>query len=126
MTAEPVAIGKAIDILDFGEDGEWLAAEGHHDLTAFLAAADAHTRELFGDHEESLPSKTWQPPKVTYYRPVCLEDCRKDIDHWHPGRPAVDRLGMALQLFDSRNEEGWVYPCDGDHPDADPWTEVRA
>jgi hypothetical protein len=113
-----------IEILDFGEDGDWYAAEGHHDLTAFMTAVGEYLRELFGDYADDV--STWSDEaKHTWYRPVLLEDCRKDVDAWHPGRRAVERLGLAEQLYESRVAEGWVYPCDSDYPGAEAWTEIR-
>ncbi len=115
----------AVEILEFGEDGEWLAAEGHHDLQVFLAATDEYVRNNWGA-SEPLTSTWGTEPKHTYYRPVELNDCREDVDRHYKDRLPVERLGLAHRLFSSRQDEGWVYPCPADHAHAEPWTEIRA
>jgi hypothetical protein len=122
MTTET---GTTIEILEFGEDGEWFAAKGHHDLQAFLDAADEYVRNSLG-YSESLMASWGTEPKHTYYRPVEFDDCRQDVNRDYRDRLPVERLGLAQRLFSSRQGEGWVYPCPVDHVHAEPWTELRA
>lgn len=119
MTAD-----SGVEILEFGEDGEWLAAEGHIDLGAFRAAALDYMRDTWGHSDVEDWGDT--QPKHTWYRDVDFDDCLRDVVRWYPNARAVERYGLAEKLLDSWREEGWVYPCDGDRAGAEPWTEWRA
>ncbi len=114
-----------LQVVELGEDGEWLAAEGHVDPTQFIAAADEYVRQTWGyADDDEMPSK-WGPPEHTYYRPVTFEDCRRDVVIFCPGLSIPERHGRADLLLEKRQAEGWKYPCAPDHAGAEPWTEVR-
>ncbi len=116
-----------ISIVEYGEDVTWLAARGHHDQAAFLAAADEYARATWGAGGGELPSE-WAESKGVehvYYRAVTREDCRKDAARSYPDRVATAQYRIAEAMFEDRQEEGWVYPCSADHAGAEPWTEVR-
>jgi hypothetical protein len=41
LTSDTVPYERTIELQWWGEDGEWIAAPGHHDLTLFTELADA-------------------------------------------------------------------------------------
>lgn len=95
-----------IDVLSFGEDGEYLLAEGHHDLAAFMDAAKREAKSLYMDlDEDDFPA-----PRHRWMRPWLRSDSDTDEDFdwrqsedWHkftddPSEP--DAVAITVMEFD--------------------------
>lgn len=95
-----------IAVESFGEDGEWLVAFGHHNLAAFLAAAEAEATSLYGEPQEIAAE-----PRHRWMRPILRSDCAdddefawKEAEGWHmwtdnptePGAEPMTVVGLDL------------------------------
>ena len=77
-------MSDVIDVLPFGEEGEYLVAMGHHDLDAFRVAALKAADDFdMGHNEDSLPDG-----KHRWMRPILRSDC--DSDETYAWRKADD------------------------------------
>lgn len=65
-----------IEVQSFGEDGEYLLAVGHHDLTAFAEAAHREAERLYlGIEADEMPE-----PRHRWMRPWRRSDSETDED----------------------------------------------
>jgi hypothetical protein len=111
----------SVDLLEFGEDGDWLCCQGHVDLFAFLASAHRHLRVSWGPSEIDGFFDEWTVPRHAYYRPVTREDVLRDLARYVPADDLDEEVERALTW---RTEEGWMHRCQPEDPGAEPWTEI--
>ena len=65
------------DLLTFGEEGEWLVAQGHVDLDRFRTVATEYLRDLDYDMDDD-----WLEPRHRWMRPARAADFPDDPDGW--------------------------------------------
>lgn len=105
------------DVHYWGEEGQWLAAEGHHDLDTFAAAAAQRWRDDTGDATSLTDGND---PRHEWYRPITRAWFEENLR-----RPEHDDHA-ARQWFHGLADEGCLEPCGPDDEGAEPWTVVMA
>lgn len=124
LTPEPTGAYREfrhLDLLEFGEDGDWLCMPGHVDLFDFLASAHQHIRTSWGPSEIDGFFDEWTVPRHAYYRPVTREDVLRDLVRYVPADDLDEEVERALRW---RTEEGWMHRCQPTDEGAEPWTEI--
>ena len=103
------------DVMWAGEEGEWIAAEGHVDIDSFTAAADALTRRDIAEDmpEDELPSAGFTAQHI-WQRPMTWQWF---LDHY----PADF---ATTENYDRMCEEGPYEPCGPDDEGAEAWTVI--
>lgn len=115
--SEPV-----IEILWIGEDGQWLLAEGHHDLAEFAAAADSEYFYTSGlDPDEDAPSEHFDAVHA-YWRPMTYEECVEANDYL-VGEPNYEDLIAAR--WQEYQQDGYMKFVSQDEPGATPITYIE-
>lgn len=103
----------ADDLVWWGEEGEWIGAEGHVDLASFTVAADALSRR---DVDEKMPD--YELPSAdneayhTYFRPMTWDFF---VKHYR----CEDR-----RTYDMFTAEGAMEPCREGDEGAQAWTMI--
>jgi hypothetical protein len=102
--------------LDYwGEDGQWIAAEGHVDLAAFTAAADVRVKTDVGDlDDDELPSRCGEAAHQ-WFRPITRE--------WFDANSRCS-MTVADEVFRGLVDEGALEPCQPDDEGAQAWTMI--
>lgn len=95
-----------------GEDGQWIGAPGHVDLTAFAEAANALSKRDMDLADDELPSPEFEPWH-TWYRPMTWEWYEK-----HAGGTASRSTYAAMVA------EGAFEVCGADDEGAEAWTMI--
>lgn len=115
----PAASAVDPDALDyFGEDGQWLAAQGHLDLAAFTTAADARARadDPTLGHDE-LPS-AYGEAYHTWFRTMTREWFDRNSG-WRECDEATKARRFAEAIA-----EGALEPCSAEATNAEAWTLI--
>jgi hypothetical protein len=102
---------QSFEINYWGEGGEWLAAEGHVDLAAFTAAADARYKEDADLHDDELPSVSAEAAHL-WFRPMTRE--------WFD----ANLKDESDDVFRGLLNEGALEPCEADDEGAQAWTVI--
>jgi hypothetical protein len=106
---------QSFEIYYWGKDGQWLAAEGHVDLAAFTAAADAQVKTDVGDlADDELPSGHDEAAHL-WFRPITREWFDANT---HYGEDVADEAFRVLV------DEGALEPCQPDDEGTQAWTTI--
>lgn len=100
------------DLVWLGEDGQWIGAVGHVDLTEFAEAANALSRRELGLHDDELPHPEFEPQHV-WYRPMTFGWFQRH-------HRSTDRCAYEMLVAD-----GAVETCGPDDDGAQPWTVIE-
>lgn len=115
MTSTETTTEQSFEINYWGEDGQWIAAEGHVDLAAFTAAADARYKEDADlDEDDELPS-VFAEAAHQWFRPMTREWFDANTHHGE---------GMADEAFRCLLNDGALEPCEADDEGAGAWTVI--
>jgi hypothetical protein len=109
----PTATEQSFELDYWGEDEQWIAAEGHVPLVAFTRAADALAKEDGNLDDDELPSVLGGAVHQ-WFRPMTRE--------WFDANSGYDK--RADEMFDILLDEGALEPCKADDEGAQAWTVI--
>jgi hypothetical protein len=102
------------DLMWWGEDGQWIAARGHHEKTTFAAMADELSRREGDLDGDDLPSASFTA-QHEWYRPMTWEI----FSERHPDTYSEE------QFQQRQEEELWLARCSATDEGAEPWTTIE-
>lgn len=112
-----------IEILWIGEDGQWLVAEGHHDLDAFTTAADKEYIDTCGNDGEDYPSDN-ADAKHSWWRPTTREECA-EAHNYLRDIPSLNYEEALEKAWKDWQDEGVMRFVNSREPGARPMTYIE-